>query len=196
MNAPADDPVVAWVSANVIPFEAELRVRLRRLCNGPAEVDDLIQDVYHRILQAGSLDHILEPRAFLMQTAKNILIDRYRRDAIVRIDAVANLDELNLADPVSSTERIALGRAELKWALGLVASLPERCRNVFSARKIYGMSQHETAESLGITENVVEKEMTRGMRMLAELVKTDGIRGDAPAIPPKPSARPSRKRHV
>lgn len=175
MNAPVDPKVVAWVSANVIPFEAELRARLRRLCGSPAEVDDLIQDVYYRILKTEAVEHIREPKAFLMQTAKNILVDRFRRDAIVSIDAVANLEELEVEHSNPSTERVALARAELKWVLGLVANLPERCKQVFSARKIYGMSQNETALSLGISENIVEKEMMKGVKLVAEMVKTRGI---------------------
>lgn len=175
MNHRVDPAVVAWVSANVIPFEAELRMKLRRLCCNPSEVDDLVQDVYYRILKTGSIEHVREPKAFLMQTAKNILVDRYRRDAVVSIDAVANLEALDIPDNSPSTERVALARAELKWVLGLVGNLPERCKQVFSARKIYGLSQKETADSLGITENVVEKEMMKGGKLVSEMIKSRGI---------------------
>lgn len=192
MNAPVDPKVVAWVSANVIPFEAELRARLRRLCGSPAEVDDLIQDVYYRILKTEAVEHIREPKAFLMQTAKNILVDRFRRDAIVSIDAVANLEELEVEHSNPSTERVAMARAELKWVLGLVANLPERCKQVFSARKIYGMSQNETALSLGISENIVEKEMMKGVKLVAEMVKTRGIDHSEPGKS-MPEARAPRK---
>lgn len=195
MNARVDPAIVAWVSANVIPFEAELRMKLRRLCNNPAEVDDLVQDVYYRILKTESIEHVREPKAFLMQTAKNILVDRFRRDAVVSIDAVANLEALDIPDSSPSTERVALARAELKWVLGLVANLPERCKQVFSARKIYGLSQKETADSLGISENIVEKEMMKGGKLVSEMIKSKGLgqAGDEMVAPP---ARAPRKRNV
>jgi RNA polymerase sigma-70 factor (ECF subfamily) len=174
-HEPVDPKIVAWISANVIPFEAELRMKLRRLCNNPEEVDDLIQDVYFRIMKTESVEHVRERQGFVMQTAKNILVDRYRRDAVVSIEAMANLEELELEDGKPSPERVAMARAELRWVLGLVANLPERCKQVFSARRIYGMSQVETAESLGITENVVEKEMMKGVKLVAEMVKHRGI---------------------
>lgn len=192
VSAPVNPKVVAWVSANVIPFEAELRARLRKLCSNAAEVDDLIQDVYYRILKTEAVEHIREPKAFLMQTAKNILVDRFRREAIVAIDAVANLEELEIDHGVPSTERVALARAELKWVLGLVANLPERCKQVFSARKIYGMSQNETAVSLGISENIVEKEMMKGVKLVAEMVKTHGIDHGEPDISIANSPTPRR----
>jgi RNA polymerase sigma-70 factor (ECF subfamily) len=196
VNAPVDPDVVAWVSANVIPFEAELRAKLRRHCGSPAEVDDLIQDVYYRILKTEAVEHIREPKAFLMQTAKNILVDRFRRDAVVSIEAVANLEELDSVDSSPSTERVALARAELKWVLGLVANLPERCKQVFSARKIYGMSQNETAASLGISENIVEKEMMKGVKLVAEMIKSRGMTGGADSGQAAPRAPASKKRNV
>jgi RNA polymerase sigma-70 factor (ECF subfamily) len=191
-----DPAIVAWVSANVIPFEAELRAKLRRRCDSASEVDDLIQDVYYRILKSGSLEHVRDPKAFLMQTAKNILIDRARRDAIVSIDAVANLDELDVADSAPSPERVALARAELKWVLGLVSTLPDRCRQVFRARKVYGLSQDETAASLGITENVVEKEMMRGLKLVSQMVAQVGVDGCAELPKPAAGTRMSRRRNV
>lgn len=191
-----DPDIVAWVSANVIPFEAELRAKLRRRCSSPSEVDDLIQDVYYRILKSDSVEHVRDPKAFLMQTAKNILIDRLRHDAVVHIEAVANLEELDLPESAPSAERVALARAELKWVLGLVSNLPDRCKRVFRARKIYGLSQDETAASLGITENVVEKEMSRGLKLVAQMVAEVGMDGCAVAGKPVPGTRTLRKRNV
>jgi RNA polymerase sigma-70 factor (ECF subfamily) len=41
---------------------------------------------------------------------------------------------------------------------------------VFLLRRIEGLSQRQTAERLGVTENVVEKEVARGLRIImAEL---------------------------
>lgn len=171
MNSPISPEIVAWVSAHMIPFEAELRAKLRRLCGSPAEIDDLVQDVYYRVLRTEAIEHIREPKAFIMQIAKNILVDRFRHESVVSIDAVANLEELSIPDNAPSTERVAQARAEWKWVVGLIANLPERCKQVFTARKIYGLSQNETAESLGISENIVEKEVIKGVKLMGEMVK-------------------------
>ena len=193
LTALPDQAVVAWVSANVIPYEAELRQRLRRICGSTAEVDDLVQDVYCRLLKMETVAHVGEPRAFLMQIAKNIIIDRLRRDAIVHIYAVADLDELAVADSGPSPERVALARSELKWVLGMVAHLPERCRQVFRARKIQGLSQHDTALSLGVSENIVEKETIRGLKLISDMVSEVGIEQDAKR---QAGVRALRRRHV
>jgi RNA polymerase sigma-70 factor (ECF subfamily) len=44
----------------------------------------------------------------------------------------------------------------------MIDTLPPRCREVVRLRRIEGLSQRETAERLGLSENVVEKEIRRG----------------------------------
>jgi RNA polymerase sigma-70 factor (ECF subfamily) len=162
--------IVDWLTVNLLPFEADLRVKLRRACSQKAEVDDVVQEVYCKVMQMASVAHINDPKGFLVQTAKNIVTDRFRRDAVVRIEAVANLEDLAALSATPSAERIVLARAELKWVLSLVATLPDRCREVFRARRIYGLSQKEAAESLGITEKAVEYEATKGMEMISDMI--------------------------
>jgi RNA polymerase sigma factor (sigma-70 family) len=176
-----DEDVVEWVTSNFLPFEAELRGMLRRVCASPAEVDDVIQETYYKVLQMASMDHVREPRGFLVRISKNIVIDRMRRDAIVSIEAVANLEALEIADSAPSPERVALARAELRWVIGLIANLPDRCKEVFRARRIYGLSQSETADTLGITEGIVEKETMRGMTLISDMIARVGVHDDARA---------------
>jgi RNA polymerase sigma factor (sigma-70 family) len=176
-----DEDVVEWVTSNFLPFEAELRGMLRRVCASPAEVDDVIQETYYKVLQMASMDHVREPRGFLVRISKNIVIDRMRRDAIVNIEAMANLDELEIADSAPSPERVALARAELRWVIGLIANLPDRCKEVFRARRIYGLSQIETAETLGISEGIVEKETMRGMALISDMIARVGVHDDSQA---------------
>lgn len=173
-----DEDVVEWVTSNFLPFEAELRVMLRRVCASPAEVDDVIQETYYKVLQMASMDHVREPRGFLVRISKNIVIDRMRRDAIVSIEAMANLEALEIADSAPSPERVALARAELRWVIGLIANLPDRCKEVFRARRIYGLSQIETAETLGISEGIVEKETMRGMALISDMIARVGVHDD------------------
>lgn len=168
MQPAKDEDRVAWVSKHVIPFEAEMRVRLLRMCRSPAEADDLMQDIYYRLLQAESVDHVREPRAFVMQIAKNLMTDHYRRNAVVQIEPTADIDYIADAQPLP--ERTAAARNELQWVLGLIGRMPERCRLVFRARRIYGMSQKEAAQCLQVSENIIEKETIKGLKLLSDMI--------------------------
>jgi RNA polymerase sigma factor (sigma-70 family) len=195
MNKPMEAEVVAWVTVHFLPFEAVLRAMLRRVCSEPAEVDDVVQEVYYKVLMLPGVRHIRDPKAFLMQVAKNIVTDRLRHDAIVQIDAVANLEALDIADEAPSPERVVAGRAELKWVTGLIAALPERCKRVFRARRIDGLSQRETAELLGLTEGIVEQETMKGLELISDMIaRTEG--GDAAPASARKTRRSARKTNV
>lgn len=172
-----DNKVIEWLTSNVLPFEAELRNMLRRVCNGPAEVDDVVQEMYFKLMSMPEVQHIREPKGFVVRVAKNLVMDRMRRDAIVHIEAMSNLDELELEDQSPSPERVAMARAELNWVMGMIANLPPRCKQVVMARRIDGLSQSETAASLGVSESVVAKEMFRGMKLISKMVSQVAMRG-------------------
>ena len=52
----------------------------------------------------------------------------------------------------------------------VIASLPDKCREVLTLRKIHGLSQKEIAQRLGIAEHTVEKHISHGVRLCAERV--------------------------
>jgi RNA polymerase sigma factor (sigma-70 family) len=167
--------IVAWVSAEILPLEAELRDWLRRSCrNDTGDVDDIIHDIYGRLLTLPSVDHITRPRAYVYKTARHILIDRIRHSKIVQFGSVQNIEDLAVWDATPSPERAALARIELSWVIGLIAKLPQRCKKVFELRKVYGLSQAETARNLSLSENIVEKETARGLSLISDMVSRYG----------------------
>jgi RNA polymerase sigma-70 factor (ECF subfamily) len=166
--------IINWLTIHLLPFEAEFRLKLRRVCHRAADVDDVIQEVYCKVMQMEDVTHVQDPRGYFVQIAKNLITDRLRRDAVVNIEIMANLSELDVPDDTPGPERIVFGRAELRWVMGLIGSLPDRCREVFRARRIYGLSQKEAADSLGITEKAVEYESARGMELISEMMKRRG----------------------
>ncbi|PQP02460.1 hypothetical protein C5614_02145 [Massilia phosphatilytica] len=164
-------------------------MRLRRVCTSAADVDDVIQEVYCKVMQMDDVTHVKDPRGYFVQIAKNLITDRLRRDAVVNIDVMANLGELDIQDDMPGPERIVFGRVELRWVMGLIGKLPDRCREVFRARRIYGLSLKETADSLGVTEKAVEYESAKGMELISEMMKRQG----AHDIPPSMKVRKMNK---
>jgi RNA polymerase sigma-70 factor (ECF subfamily) len=55
-----------------------------------------------------------------------------------------------------------------------IQSLPERCRQIVTLRKIYGLSQREVAARLGITEHTVEAQGSIGLRKCIEYFRRHG----------------------
>ena len=53
-----------WLARHILPYEPMLRSRLRRMFVYGMEVDDIVQEMYARIVSQPSLDSIKYPRQY------------------------------------------------------------------------------------------------------------------------------------
>lgn len=165
-----EDSLDAWFKREILVHEAALVRFLNRWPNRH-EVHDLRQEVYIRVYEAAAKARpTISPKTFLFQTARNLLIDRVRRGRIVSIEAVADLDALNvLVDDISPEHRVH-ARQELHLLARTFVRLPPRCREVMWMRRVDQLPQKEVAVRLGLTESSVEKHVIKGTRVLADAV--------------------------
>lgn len=186
----------AWFVAEVLPLEAALTRFIRRNWTDQDEVTDLRQEVYARVYDGGRRGRPLQTRPFVFAAARNLLIDRARRARVVRIETVTDLEALHVPMDEAPADRRLIAREELKRLQEALDRLPPRCRQVVQMRKIEGVSQREVARRMGITEDTVERQVSNGVRALAEALFGDrmaygrraGVGGKAQAGPGK--ARP------
>jgi RNA polymerase sigma factor (sigma-70 family) len=155
--------MAAWVTEHVIPHEAAVRAWLVRARASQEDIDELIQESYSRLAALDSVDHIDRPDAYFFSIARNLLVRRLRRAKIIPIEAIAEIDAFQ-DDIRPSPEREAAGRLDYRRLLALIDSLPERRRRIVRMRKLDGYSQREIAMTLGVTESVVENEITQGVQ--------------------------------
>jgi RNA polymerase sigma-70 factor (ECF subfamily) len=160
----------AWFMREALVHEAALRAYLRRLTlNGP-EVDDLLQETYARVLALSdeARDRIRNARAFLFRTARNVAFDRLRHQQVIPLQTLLEMDVSSVVDEGPAAEEIIESQQELERLTRVIASLPDRCRQVLTLRKIYGLSLRQIATQLGIAEHTVEKHVSTGLRLCAE----------------------------
>jgi RNA polymerase sigma-70 factor (ECF subfamily) len=136
--------------------------------SNPADVQDIRHDIYIRILEAAERELPAQPKAFLFSVARNLLVDRARRNRIVAIDLLEDLDSLNVLIEEETPERREVGRQQLQKLSLLIQRLPDRCRDVVWMRRVEDLPQKVIARRLGIAEATVEKHLVRGIRMLAD----------------------------
>jgi RNA polymerase sigma-70 factor (ECF subfamily) len=176
--------LVLWVAREVMPHEPAVRAWLARSVVAPEDADDIIQDAYCRISALDSVAYIESPRAFFFQIVRNLLLNQIKRSRIVRIDAALDAEHIEHSP---SPETVAGDKREWSRVQRLLAALPERCRTVLELRKIDGIAQKDIAARLGISENVVENESSRGLRQILQ-----GLREQGNAIADEYQARRQR----
>ncbi|MET0310007.1 MAG: sigma-70 family RNA polymerase sigma factor [Sphingomonas sp.] len=163
------DQLVGWVGRHMLPHEASLRVWLKSAFPG-IDTDDVIQEAYCRLSALDQVGHILDPRQYFFRTAKNVVVEQIRRTRVISIEAASGLVELEgaIAEESFSPERVLAGKRSLQRVEQLIAALPERGRRIFRLRKIEGYSQREIAAIMGVSEEIVENEVTRGLRRILQ----------------------------
>jgi len=138
------------------------------------EISDIVQDAYLKISNLDSVAHIRNGRAYFFATARSVLLDRIRRERIVRIDSMTEMEALSLADEDPGPERRVGARMELERVRRLIADLPDRCREIFELRRIQGVPQREIAERLGVPEHTVEAQAVRGLKLILKAMAGQG----------------------
>jgi RNA polymerase sigma factor (sigma-70 family) len=153
-----------------LEFEGVLRACLYRYARNDSDVDELLQEVYARLLTAGATDdpEVRSVRAFALTVARNVAFDWLRHRQAVPIELVADLEALGVLDAGEQIEEIVNSHQELAMLVKAIQSLPNRCRQVFTLRKVYGYSQKQIASRLNISHNTVEQHLTKAARRCAQ----------------------------
>jgi RNA polymerase sigma-70 factor (ECF subfamily) len=137
-----------------------------------------MQEAYFRLAKLPSVDHIDQPLAYMFAAARNILLRRLKRERVVALSALSEIE--NWHDAAAPTpEEQAATRMSYERVMAIIAALPERCRRVVELRKIEGWSQKEIAAHLGMTEKAVEKQVWTGVRAIREAWGAVEAQGEA-----------------
>jgi RNA polymerase sigma-70 factor (ECF subfamily) len=169
--------VRAWFVREVIPLEPALTHYLQRNWRNRSDIADLRQEVYARVFDAARTKIPEHPHTFVFTTARNLLIDKVRRDQVVPIEAAADLDLLEFARDVPGPERNVIARDDLRRLQDALDQLPPRCRQAVILRKVDGLSLREIAERMGIAVKTVKAHLNDGVRALADMRFGDEPRG-------------------
>lgn len=165
--------VEEWFVREVLPLETTLTHFLRRNWRKKNEIPDLRQEVYARVYEAALTEIPGNIKPFVLATARNLLINQMRRDRVVSIEAVADLEKVDVSAPEVPQDRALIAREELRRLQDALTKLPRRCRQAVTLRKLEGLSRREIAVRMGVSDNTVRRHLIDGMRILAEKLHGD-----------------------
>ena len=148
------------ITETVLRERPRLRSFLRQRLPDPGDAEDLMQDVFHELVEASRLPEPIEQvGAWLFRVARNRLIDRFRKKReqplpTLEDDDGAALDDLlpsSDAGPEAAYARSVL-MAELHDALD---DLPPEQRDVFIAHELEQRSFKELSAESGVSVNTL-----------------------------------------
>jgi RNA polymerase sigma factor (sigma-70 family) len=166
-----------WFAEEVRPHEGSLRTYLRARFPHLKDIDDLVQETYSRLIRARMAGPVTSPKSLLFTTARNAAYDICRRQRVVSIEGMADMDQLSVLEDRPAAAEIVSHAQELDLLAAAIRELPERCRQVLTLRKIYGLSHKEIADQLGISINTVNNQLSIGIERCRQYFAQRGIHG-------------------
>jgi RNA polymerase sigma-70 factor (ECF subfamily) len=163
-QSPGQERLVSWFR--------EWRGSLRRfllLRRGvpAADIDDIAQEVFLRLLRYDRTELIERPQAYLYRVAANVSAEWAARSSRRHPHRAEWLEELvDPADPQAEAERAAAD-GELHAAL---AALPSRAREILRLLHHEALTYEQIATRLQITHRVVKRDIVRAYAVLRHSV--------------------------
>jgi RNA polymerase sigma factor (sigma-70 family) len=131
-----------------------------------SEIDDLIQDVFLRIVKRGGSYRLDNFDGYVFETAASVLTDRFRRRKVRHADQHLSFDPDLHGGVDLGPESVLAGRNALRRTTMVLMDLPERTRTVFVLRRLEGQSYREISLRLVLSVSAAEKHMVRAVRHL------------------------------
>lgn len=161
-----------WFIDRVYVHHAAHRRFALHLLRCAEDADEVVQEVYARLMALEDWGRIADPHAFAIRMIRNIAIERFRRAEVVRIDRAAVLHEIDAVDEAPRPDAVAFDRAELRRVSRAMDALPQRCREALYLRRVDGLPPGKVAEKMGIAVSTVEKHLVKGVRLLHAALRT------------------------
>jgi RNA polymerase sigma-70 factor (ECF subfamily) len=145
----------------------ELRAFLRSRIPSDSDADDLLQDVFLRVVEkVGSLRQAGRIDSWVYQIARNAIADFYRRRTPRPHEAVEDVVDLHETETGGHRNR-AVGA----WLTFMISALPPALRAAVRMYEIEGLSQAEIADRLGVSLSGAKSRVQRGRRRLEEMLR-------------------------
>ena len=151
------------ISTAFLENESFIKKFLARFFYEPQDIEDVAQEACLRAYVAEQSKHIEQPKAFLFRVAKNIALNKLGKKSQQITDYI---EDLGGSDVIQGTSNVA-DEVEAEQALGLyceaVATLPDKCRQVFLLRKVHGLTHKKIAQRMSLSVSSVEKYLLKGV---------------------------------
>jgi len=146
-----------------------LRHFLRRRVRNAADVPDLMQEVFLRLLRVRNHESIRNPEAYLMTIAQQHRLDVVRENSVDFEEVLADLRSCSAADPVLELTAEQC-REKLEEALQRMAP---RVQATFLLHRRDGLTTDQVSERLGISRPMAKKYLVKALVQFRKCLKEE-----------------------
>src|SRR5579862_2782857 len=153
---------------------------IRRHVPDPSDAEDILQDVFYRLVEANRLlmpiEHVT---GWLFRVARNRITDLFRKKEPENFSDISVADEGDndlrfedlLPSPDAGPEALYARRLLLEQLKQALAELPKEQREIFVAHELEGRSFKELAEATGVSLNTLLSRKRYAVQHLRERLR-------------------------
>ena len=153
--------LIAWLFAK---HSGRLRTFLGRRVRRREDIEELVQEVYVRMLGVRDIENVQNPEGYLYTVAANLAKEHALRERAAQ-------QAVDVDDPAvqeQTAEVPAFGtyideQARIKRLHEVLRELPPKCHAAVVMANWYGMSYDAIAERLGVTPHMVKKYLSQAV---------------------------------
>jgi len=161
--------------------QSRLRNFIRRRVSDPGDADDILQDVFYRLVEANRLlmpiDHVT---GWLFRVARNRIADLFRKKKPDRFTDAAVVNEDDELVPLEELLPSSDAGPEALYARSVlldeiemaIDELPEEQRDVFVGHELEGRSFKEMAAETGVSVNTLLSRKRYAVQHLRERLQS------------------------
>jgi RNA polymerase sigma factor (sigma-70 family) len=149
-------------------YRKPLRRFFERRVQSKPDSDDLVQEVFVRLIRQDNIGAIEHLDSYVFQVAANVLRDHARRWTVRAEEVHHTLLDDDTLEGGFSPERVLLGAEALENLISALYALPEKTRIIFTLYHFESVPQVEIARRLGMSISTLEKHMSRANFHLLE----------------------------
>lgn len=138
------------------------------------DVDDLAQEVFHRLQRYGDYVAAENPQCYLFRIAANVANEWRDRSRVRQPHDRGWLDELRI-DPSDQPDNATFQSRVSRNLQTAVDQLPQRQREVLLLHVNEGLTYKQIADRLGVTYRIVLRDLTRAYASLRMRLKAEDL---------------------
>lgn len=168
---PHSERVVVWFDAWRKPLCAWLR---RRASVPAADIDDLAQEVFLRLLRYSNDTNVENPQGYLFRIAANVANEWRERARVRHPHDNVWLDDLQV-DANSQPENATRTDDRDRLVQEAVQQLPQRQREILLLHVNDGLTYKQIAQAKGLTYRIVLRDLTKAYSSLRLQLKVEDV---------------------
>lgn len=131
---------------------------------------DLMQTIFLRLAEQTTI--VQNPRPYLYQIAKNLVIDHVRKEKRRQTYPTDHEELAHVKDHSPGLEDTVSSKQRIRLLLGAIERLSPLTRQVFELNRMEGLTYVEVADRLKISESTVQKHLAKALCQAMQCVKS------------------------